>query len=158
MKMRFKDFIFPSNPSTIEISSSSNVQSSPLFDKNTDVQNVSINPIVVKGSGEFYGKDSEKNCQYLQHMLRLKTSGYLLVPSQTGIEAYFTEFSFTKNAQKNSVSYSFEFIEACNDKSETRAFNSIIALEGDNAFTIANRCEISVSDLMSLNDYKIYAK
>lgn len=154
MKMRFKDFIFPSNPSVFEVASSANMAVRSVYDGNSDVQSVSLNPIKVNGSGEFFGDKAEESCQYLMHMLRTKENGALLLPSGSGFNAYLNKFMFCKNAQKNSISYTFEFTEACSSKSEVRNFRFTICKSGENAFDIANRCNVSVDDIMKYNDFK----
>ena len=154
MKMKFRDFEFPSNPSSLEIISSTNVHSEPVFNMNSRVQNVSVNPVIVKGSGEFYGDDAEDNCNLLQHILRLKLSGVLLLPTSVSYNAFLTAFTFSRQADRNAISYSFVFTENCNSKSESRDFFYTVALKNENAFIIANRCGVSVSDIMKNNDLK----
>lgn len=154
MKMRFKDFIFPSNPSVFEISSSTNMAVRSVYHGNSDVQSVSLNPIKVNGNGEFFGDKAEESCQYLMHMLRTKESGVLILPSGSDFNAYLNKFTFCKNARKNSISYTFEFTENCNSKSEVRDFCFAVCQSGENAFDIANRCNVSVNDIMIHNDLK----
>lgn len=154
MKMRFKDFVFPNNPSKIKISSSTNISSKSIFAGNSMVSAVSVDPAVIRGEGEFFGNTGEEICQYFLHMLKIKTSGMLILPSQSSFKAYLSKFNFSKKADKSSISYSFEFIEDCSDKDETRDFCFTICRSGENAFVIANRCNISVSDIMRLNDFR----
>lgn len=154
MKMRFKDFIFPSNPSVFEISSSTNIAVRSVYHGNSDVQSVSLNPIKVNGNGEFFGDEAEESCQYLMHMLRTKESGALLLPSGSGFNAYLNKFTFFKNAQKNSISYTFEFTENCSSKKELRELCFTVCKNGENAFDIAGRCNVSVDDIMKYNDLK----
>jgi hypothetical protein len=153
MIVSYKDYQFPSNPQSIEISLSSNCNSSAIFDGNSVTENVSINPIVVTGSGEIYGDSGDEYCSYLGNMLKDKSSGWLLLPSAMAIKAYFTKFKFSRDNKKNSVSYSFEFTEDCTDRSAKKQFKYTIALDNENAFDIANRCDVSVNDIMSLNDF-----
>ena len=154
MKMRFKEFVFPSNPSVFEINSSTNMAVRSVYDGSSDVQSVSLNPIKVNGNGEFFGDKAEENCQYLMHMLRTKQNGALLLPSGSGFDAYLNKFVFCRNAQKNSISYTFEFTENCSSKTEVRDFYFTICQSGENAFDIANRCNVSVEDIMKHNDLK----
>lgn len=154
MKMKFGDFEFPSNPAYLEIISSTNVSSKPVFNENSRVENVSVNPSVVKGNGEFYGDDAEESCSFLQHMLRQKLPAVLFLPSESSLNAYLSEFCFSKSADKSSVCYSFVFTENCNDKKESCDLGFTCAEENDNAFKIANRFGVSVSDIMKNNDFK----
>lgn len=154
MRMQYKDFIFPSNPRNIKVSSSVNCSEKPVYGQNSDVQGVSVNPSVITGNGEFYFEKGEDGCSYLMHLLRQATSGWLFVPSSPPMKAFLTEFSFEKNAQKGCCTYSFEFKEDCTDKSETVLFAQTIARKGENMFEIANRCNVDVSAIMRLNDFK----
>lgn len=154
MKLKYKNFEFPSNPEKIEILSSTNCSSSAVLDKNSAVQNVSVNPVIVKGSGEFYGNTGEETAALIQNMLRDKRSGWLMLPFFVPVKAFFTAFEFCKNSSKNAVSYSFEFTEDCSGRVAERDFKYTLAKAGENAFEIANRYDISVNDIMLFNDFK----
>lgn len=154
MKMKYKDFTFPSNPGEINVFSSTNIQSKSIYNSSSKTENVSVNPIIIKGKGEFFGDNAEELCLYIQHMLKDKTAGELMLPSSAGINAFLTEFTYSKSCKKGSMTYSFVFTEDCNQKQEQRKYRYTIARKGENAFDIANRCGISVSDIMRLNIYK----
>lgn len=154
MRMKFKNFEFPSNPSKIEILSSSAHSSKAELNGSSVVENISIKPTVICGSGEFYGEGGEEYCARLQNMLKDTTAGWLFVTSAPPVRVFFTEFKFGKCTGKNAVSYSFEFTEDCTDKKVYRQADYITACDSDNAFEIANRFGVSVSDIMRLNDFK----
>ncbi len=154
MKMKFNDFEFSVNPKSIEISSSTNCRKKPIFGENTAVENVSVNPIVISGSGEIYGKNAEMDCSYLLHMLKTKCSYWLFSPNMIPVKAFLTEFVYNQSSVKNSYSYSFVFVEDCNNKSECLRLPYTIALDGENAFDIAFRCNASVDEIMNNNDIK----
>lgn len=154
MKMKFKDFTFPSNPKEIKINISSNIQSKGVYGGSSTTENVSVNPIIISGKGEFFDDYAEELCLYLQHMLRDKTAGELMLPSSAGLNAFLTEFTYSKNCRKGSTEYYFVFTESCNKTNNKRKTNYTIAEKNENAFEIAGRCNISVSDIMSLNDFQ----
>lgn len=154
MRMKYKDFEFPSNPAEIEIISSSSYSNKSELNGGSIVENLSVNPTVVCGNGEFYGEGSEAYCARLQNMLKDRASGWLFVPSAPPVKAFFTEFKFGKSNKKNAVSYSFKFTEDCIEKEARVKPEYITACEGDNAFEIANRFSVSVNDIMRLNDFK----
>lgn len=153
MKMKFGEFIFPSNPCELEVALSANVSIKPIFGKSSKTDSISVNPLIVRGSGVFYGDEAENTCLYLQHMLRLREAYPLFLPSYSGFNAYLTEFTYKKNAGAEYASYSFVFTERCSDKAEKRSFCFTQAQEGENAFVIAARCNVSVNDIMRLNDF-----
>lgn len=154
MRLKYKSFEFPSNPANIEILSSTNCSSSPVFAGSSVVENISVNPIVVKGSGEFYGGKCEEYCTVLGNLLECTESGWLFTPLSAPMKAYFTEFEFSKNTEKNAVEYSFKFTEDCNARKAYIELPYIIAEENENAFEIANRYNVSVNEIMRLNDFK----
>lgn len=154
MRMKYKNFEFPSNPGKIEILTSSSYSSKADLNGGSVVENLSVNPTVVCGNGEFGGAGSEEYCARLQNMLRDRASGWLFVPSAPPVKAFFTEFKFERNSKKNAVLYAFKFVEDCMDKEAHIQPEYITAGEGDNAFEIANRFGISINDIMTFNDFK----
>ena len=151
--MIFNGYTFPSNPRTIKVQSSTNYNVSSVFGENSDVQNISVNPTIVSGEGEFFGEKGEQYCEFLMHMLKTRRAGDLILPREHGMTAYLTDFSYSKNAERNSVSYSFKFVESCTSRLENRDFCCVIAKDGENAFDIANRCNVSVNAIMQKNDF-----
>ncbi len=154
MRLKYKNFEFPANPASIEFLSSSNCCSKPVFDENSAVENISVNPVKITGEGEFFADSAQEYCSYLQNLLKSKKSGWLFVPSAPPVKAYFTEFKFSKNTKRNSILYFFEFTEDCSGRKAERLFKYTYAEKNENAFEIANRCDVSVNEIMRLNDFK----
>lgn len=152
MKMKFKSFEFPANPSVISAGITSNCHSTPQPNKNSVVENVSINPATVEGEGEFYGVDGLEACTRLQKMLREKTSGWLFAPCIVPIKAFLTDFKWQQSSKSKAYQYSFKFVEDCGKKSETEELSFVFASSGQNAFDIAYENGVSVDDIMTLND------
>lgn len=153
VKMRFGDFVFPSNPAKLEISTSLHCSEGAAYGGGSRTKPVSLRPVTVRGKGEFYGDTAAQSCHHLQHMLRLQQPYELILPTAVGLEAYLSEFSFGKTAGRNSISYSFVFTEAKSTAVQT-AQCCTVAARGENAFMTAGRCGVSVSDIMRLNDLK----
>lgn len=154
MKMKFRDFVFPSNPSLIKSSFSSKFSDTSVPGENSIVENVSINPAVITGNGEFFGDDALENCTFLQRLLKERISGWLFAPGITPIKAFLTEFEWEKSSKSKSCSYSFKFVEDSTDKQEREEMTFVTAKEGQNAFDIAFENGVSVDDIMSLNEFK----
>ena len=57
MKMKYKDFEFPSNPSVLKVELSDNVVEKPLFGSDSAVYSISHNAALISGEGCFWGKD-----------------------------------------------------------------------------------------------------
>lgn len=154
MKLKYKSLEFPVNPASIEVVSTTNCTSKSVFGKNSVVENVSVNPIIVTGEGAFYGERFEDFCAELQNALKNKGSGWLLIPSAPPIKAFFTELKFKKSSKRNFVLYSFKFTEECSDRKAEKEFSYIFADKNENAFEIAGRYNVDVNEIMRLNDFK----
>lgn len=152
--MKFKDFVFPANPSKIEISSSSSYTADNVYDDNNIVSNISTKPVIVTGSGEFYGEKAAEYCAVLSNMLRDRTWGWLFTPGSAALKAYLTDFSYELDCTKNCFGYTFKFVEECSDAKAKRKITKVVAEYGENAFDIANKCGVTVDDIMKLNDLK----
>ena len=86
------------------------------------------------------------------YLLRQGGAGELHCPSLYPIEAIFTEFKYDSSATLGKIEYEFEFTQVCDDKKEIAPLDYIVAYDGDNAFDIAARANMSVDEIMQLND------
>lgn len=154
MKMKFRNFIFPSNPSVIKSAFSSNFSESSVPGENSVVENISVNPAVITGSGEFFGDDALEACTYLQRLLKERISGWLFAPAITPLKAFLTDFEWEKSSKSKSCTYSFKFVEDCTDKQERENMSFVTAKQGQNAFDIAFENNVSVDDVITLNELK----
>lgn len=154
MKIKYKNFEFPANPSSVKVLTSSKCVSHSIPGLGSVAQNVSLNPVQVSDEGEFFGECSDEYCAVLQNMLKNKSSGWLMLSSAPPIKAFFTRFNFIKDNKRNCVRYDFEFIEDCSSRKARLCFKSTRAMENENAFDIAWRCSVSVNDIMRLNPFK----
>ena len=68
--------------------------------------------------------------------------------------AFLTEFLYTLSADKSSASYSFVFTEDCSDVAGEKQLKETYVIPGENAFDIANRCNVSIDDIMKLNNFE----
>lgn len=60
-KMRFKDFVFDTNPSYIQVITSRDVSNTSVYDGKGITQDISQKPIIVKGKGAFSQTMQTKN-------------------------------------------------------------------------------------------------
>lgn len=60
-KMRFKDFVFDTNPSYIQVITSRDVSNTSVYDGKGITQDISQKPIIVKGKGTFSQTMQMKN-------------------------------------------------------------------------------------------------
>ena len=90
-KMRFKDFVFDTNPSYIQVITSRDVSNTSVYDGKGITQDISQKPIIVKGKGAFFSDDADEKCAHLSYLLRQGGAGELHCPSLYPIEAIFTK-------------------------------------------------------------------
>lgn len=60
-KMRFKDFVFDTNPSYIQVITSRDVSNTSVYEGKGITQDISQKPIIVKGKGAFSQTMQTKN-------------------------------------------------------------------------------------------------
>ena len=92
-KMRFKDFVFDTNPSYIQVITSRDVSNTSVYEGKGITQDISQKPIIVKGKGAFFSDDADEKCAHLSYLLRQGGAGELHCPSLYPIEAIFTGLS-----------------------------------------------------------------
>lgn len=154
VKMRFKDFEFPSNPAVIKTELSANVRENPLFQRDSAVYNVSRNAAVISGNGSFWGEERFTASALLKKLQNSSSAGWLFLPDGSCFNAFFTALTIEEDAKRGCVSYSFSFTENCSHRKEEYDFGFTLALENENMFDIAHRCGVAVETLMRLNDFK----
>lgn len=152
--MKFADFEFDSNPSVIKATLASKVKSDLIFGGSSVTQKIAYAPAEVSGTGVFYDKNAETNCQLLSRMMKRKKSDWLYCPGIYPIKAFLSEFSYELSSKSSAVKYSFVFVQDCSNEESERAFEFTAAADGENAFDIANRCSVSVDDIMRYNNLK----
>ncbi len=152
--MRFKDFVFDTNPSYIQVITARDISKSPIYSGKEVIQDISQKPIVVKGKGMFLGEGADEKCSHLSYLLRQGGAGELHCPSLYPIEAIFTEFKYDSSAKGEKIEYEFEFTQVCDDKKEIMPLDYVTAKEDENAFDIAARENVSVDDIMRKNDFE----
>ena len=154
MKMRFKDFEFPFNPTVIKTQLSGNVRENALFDSDSAVYGVSRNAAVISGEGSFWGEERFSASALLKKLQSSRGSGWLFLPDGSCCNAFFTSLTLTEDAKRGCISYSFSFTENCLHKKDEYDFGFTVAKENENMFDIAHRCGVPIERLMRLNDFK----
>ena len=154
VKMKFKDFEFPSNPAVIKTKLSANVRENPLFQSDSAVYHISRNAAVISGEGSFWGEERFTASVLLKRLQSSSSSGWLFLPDGSCFNAFFTSLTIEEDAKKGCVSYSFSFTENCAHVQEEYDFGFTLARENENMFDIAYRCDVPVETLMRLNDFK----
>lgn len=154
MKMKYKDFEFPLNPSVIKVKHSRNISENPILDSDSAVYNISKNASVISGEGCFFGEKAFQYASELERLSKSSSSGWLFTPNGNCFNAYFKELTIKSDAKRNEVFYAFTFIENCNHKKNQRNIDFVYAREDENLFDIAYRCDVPIETLLELNNRK----
>ncbi|MCI9112220.1 MAG: LysM peptidoglycan-binding domain-containing protein [Eubacterium sp.] len=152
MKMKYKDFEFPSNPSVLKVELSDNVVEKPLFGSDSAVYSISHNAALISGEGCFWGKDGIVFSRELKALQKSSSSGWLFLPDGGCYNAFLTALTVKEDARKGCVFYTFSFTENCNHKKDEFDFGFTYALENENMFDISHRCGVEIERLMQLNN------
>ena len=153
-KMKFKGFSFDVNPASVEVYHKRNISEKALLSGRSRVRDEAVCPTEIHGKGCFYGENAYESLSALETLHSKGGEGWLYLPQGSVYKVYFKELSFCFNADKNRYDYSFVFIECMNGKKPLYNFSFTIALNDENLFQIADRCNTPVEQLMALNDYK----
>ncbi len=151
LNMRYKSFVFPSNPAKTEVLSSKSIACLPLLGGDFNADEIAKNASVITVSGSFYGEDALQTVRELSRVFNEGGEGWLFLPSGRCFLACFKSLLITENADKGGISYEAVFLEKSALRGKSHPFGYTFAQAGENAFDIAERCGISVEELMECN-------
>lgn len=154
IKMSYKDFEFSVNPATIKFEYSKNISTQPMLDSTDKTQEMSVSPVTITGNGSFVGDDAMEQMQQLQRVFARSGSDYLFASGFQPVKAFFKSLSFSTDAKKGCIDYSFAFVEDYQGKQVEYDFGYTIAENGENLFDIANRLDVAVETLVVKNDFE----
>lgn len=168
--MRFKDYVWPHNPRTYEISYQRDVALHRVPFGNYVLQGMGRRNRIMRGAGEFVGPDAYAEFKKLATVFYESTPGVLIHPLWDTTSAYFVSLRLNQEPTEEYVSYSFEFWE-CYDLyqnglvklksggSATAALSAAASAEeeyytavwGDCLWSIANAYGLTLNGLLALN-------
>lgn len=151
--MKFKNFIWPHNPSTINISAQKNLKEVAIPFKGSIIQDYGREKRIVSGSGQFFGDSCIEQFDMLFLVFKQRGSGYLSLPGMDSFLAVFKELKLVGNLMPNVLTYSFEFWEEFTDNTINLDLqnNYYTALAGETLWSIASKFEIPIETLLALN-------
>lgn len=154
IKMSYKGLELEVNPSSLEVSMSKSIAERQIPFRFTKANEIAFEPTVIKGKGRISAENAEKEIFRLERVFKSKGSAYLFAPNVTPMKAFFKALSMQTDSRDGSVCYTFEFVEDDSGKKSLYDFGYVLAMEGDNLFTIANRTGVKPEELFECNDYK----
>lgn len=154
IKMKYKDFEFPSNPAVVKTELSENINEKPVLWGAGVVFNMSHNAAKICCEGSFWGSERSISAQRLKILRSRGTPGWLFLPDGSCYYAFLSLLELRDDAKKNCISYSVSFIEAQGVKNGEYNFGFTYAQENENMFDISFRCSVPIEKLMQINHFE----
>lgn len=158
IRMRYKDFEWPNNPRTYTLSAKRQTAAHLIPKQGFAVQDLGQNCTVLKGEGEFFGRDAHKSFQALLAVFSSGGAGTLIHPAWQSTNAYFTELRLSEEPRADYVAYSFTFCEGGSVElieggysAGTAGKRYHVLQNGENIWTLAEQYHVSVGTLLELN-------
>lgn len=167
--MRYKDYIWPHNPATYSITYERQVAVHKVPFGCYCMQDMGLGCRVMRGQGEFSGKDAYAEFKRLASIFYSSGPGLLIHPLWQISNAYFTSLKLEQEPLPDYVRYSFEFRErydgysgelaalhSSGQASDTAGEDSgrqdaCIVSSGDTLWGIAQRCNVPLEKLLQAN-------
>lgn len=151
--MKYKNYIWPHNPSELKISSIKNLKEfiRPFY--GSVFQDFGREKRIITGRGEFYGENCLEQFDELFSIFKSNDSGLLCIPNMSPFVAEFKSFEMDVQNKPNIIGYSFEFWEDMSDifKDDYRLNETHKVEEGETLWDIAYIYNISINDLLKIN-------
>lgn len=162
--MRFKDYIWPHNPKTFEITEKRRLAVNPVpFGKGT-VMDMGVDCRILRGEGEFVGDNAYDEFLKLKAVFDEGTPGVLVHPVWRSIRVWFSTLSLKQEPLADYVSYAFEFVEDDDSYSQTvnkpssggsggtSGSSKIYTVKsGDTLWGIAKKYGLTLNQIIALN-------
>lgn len=109
--MKYKDFTWPHNPRTYTIEYRRSMANQKVPFGRYHLQDLGLTRRVMRGEGEFVGKEAYDQFKALATVFYQGGPGILLHPVWQTANAYFVELSLTQEPKRDYVRYTFAFWE-----------------------------------------------
>ena len=163
--MRYKDYIWPHNPATYSITYERQVAVHKVPFGRYYMQDLGLGRRVMRGRGEFAGRDAYEEFKRLATVFYGTGPGLLIHPQWQIANAYFTALKLEQEPLPDYVRYSFEFQERFDgytsqltaleggkeEKQEALAERTCTVAGGDTLWGIAQRYGVGLEELLQVN-------
>ncbi len=158
--MRFKNYVWPHNPKTFQITEKRRLAVNPVpFGKGT-VTDMGVELRVLQGEGEFAGKNAYDDFLKLKAVFDEGGSGVLVHPVWRSMRVWFSSLTLKQEPLSDFVSYAFEFVEddEVNNPLEDNAPNTEMGTiltytvkAGDTLWGISKKYGMTLNQIIALN-------
>ena len=151
--MKYKNFIWPHNPSTIDITVARDLKEAKIPFKGSSIQDFGQEKRIISGRGQFFGDDCMTQFERLFLVFKQGGAGYLSLPGMDSFFALFKDLKLTGGSMPNVVNYNFEFWEELTTSVTGADLQDdfYTVLEGDTLWSIAANFDVSIDTLLVLN-------
>ncbi len=149
-KMKFKDFIFPVNPSVITIAAGRRICRQECAYGTTDIGDFGERLRVVSGEGEFFGQDCMEQFEQLKNTMG--GVGRLFIPLQNPMNAVFEKLELKCEDVEGVIRYVFQFVES-REKENHAPVQTLYGNEIDCLWDYADRTGTDIDLLVRLNPH-----
>ena len=157
--MRFKNYVWPHNPKTFEVTDVRRLTVNPVPFGRWTVTDMGCEARVLKGEGEFVGDDAYDEFMKLKAVFDEGTPGVLVHPVWQAVRVWFSALYLRQEPLQDFVSYTFEFVE---DERDYKTMATIVTLptnspktytvkKGDSLWKIARQFGLTLSKIIALN-------
>lgn len=165
--MQYKDYVWPHNPEMYTITFERRVAVKKVPFGRYGMQDLGLTYRVMRGEGEFVGKDAYAEFKKLACVFYQGGAGILVHPVWQTAEAYFVSLELTQQPLEDYVRYRFTFWEtspldtalirvsngsaAAADGAKSPAKSAYSVVRGDTLWGIADRFGVTLTALLRAN-------
>lgn len=109
--MRYKNYIFPHNPSRLELELQGQLAGAHCPGYGPVYQDLGVAQRVITGEGAFWGPGAEGDYAALEQVFLQGGAGMLFLPTMAPVRAFFTRLSYLGQGDGAILRYGFRFVE-----------------------------------------------
>lgn len=163
--MRFKDYVWPHNPRVYTIDYERTMAENKVPYGLYHLQDLGRRHRVMRGEGEFVGKDAYAQFGALANVFYSQGAGLLVHPLWQSAKAHFVELKLKQEPRPDYVSYSFVFWEdleyydsalreEAKDETQSDAGIGVLihtVVKGDTLWALAKQYGVTLERILQLN-------
>ena len=109
--MRFKDFVFPHEPTRLEVGVKNRLGVGHCPGYGPVIQELGVQQRVITGEGAFFGADAPEQYRRLEELFFQQTPGRLVLPGRTAVTAHFSRLGWLGQGDGQVLRDNFEVLE-----------------------------------------------